>query len=92
MGAAGTQADRAIERRIVMRDFPAFTLCLDKRMIRQGAVLEDFRAGPGHEGLRPHDRSVASFHYDGRVYFNLIEEVGRNTKILNAESSDGKES
>lgn len=84
MGAAGSQTIRRSERRIVTRDFPAFTLFLDKHTIQKGAVLEDFRIGPGHEGLRPHDNNVASFHYQGQIYFNLSDEVSRNTKILQA--------
>jgi hypothetical protein len=85
MGTAGSQTARRIERRIVTQDFPAFTLFLDKHTIQKGAILEDFRAGPGHEGLRPHDASVASFHCHGRIYFNLFEEVCRNTEVLKSE-------
>jgi hypothetical protein len=60
-------------------------MSLDKHVIRKGTILDDFRAGPGHEGLRPHDANVASFHYHGQIYFNLFEEVSRNTEVLKAE-------
>jgi hypothetical protein len=87
MGVARPQADRH-ERRVVTRDFSAFTLRLDKHVIREGSILDDFRVGPGHEGLRPHDHNVVSFHYDGQVYFNLVQEVERKTRIVKAERLD----
>jgi hypothetical protein len=73
---------RRIERRVVTRGFPAFTLDLERRFIKEGAVLDDFRVGPGHEGLRPFDHNVASFHYEGQVYFNIMAEIARNTRVL----------
>lgn len=85
MGVARSQADRQVERRVVTGDFSAFTLRLDKHVIREGSILDDFRVGPGHEGLRPHDRNVVSFHYGGQVYFNLVQEIVRKTRILKAE-------
>ena len=71
-----------MDRRKVTRPFPAFTLRLEKHVIPTGAILADFRVGRGHEGLRPHDENVASFRYDGKVYFNLREEIVGNTESL----------
>lgn len=86
MGTPGSQRDgKRVERRVVTRGFSAFTLDLDKHLIREGAVLDDFRVGPGHEGLRPSDHNVASFHYEGQVYFNIRAEVVRHTRVLEKE-------
>ena len=74
--------DRRVERRVVTRAFSAFTLDLEKRLFPAGVVLDDFRIGPGHEGLRTLDHNVASFHYEGRVYFNIMAEVVRHTRVL----------
>ncbi|PWU11071.1 MAG: hypothetical protein C5B51_03370 [Terriglobia bacterium] len=71
-----------MERRQVTRSFAAFTLELEKHQIPADAILEDFRVGRGHEGLQPENRNVASFHYDGKVYFNILVEVVGNTKSL----------
>ncbi len=68
-------------------DFPAFTSKLKKRMIPAKAILHDFRIGPGHEGLSPHNPDVASFHYEGEIYFNVAYEVVGSTVIVNAGSS-----
>lgn len=85
MEMRGSHPARRVERRLVTRGFSAFTLDLEKRLFREGAVLDDFRIGPGHEGLRPLDHNVASFHYEGRVYFNIMAEVVRHTRILEKE-------
>jgi hypothetical protein len=71
-----------MESRRVISAFPAFTLTLNRHFIPEGAVLEDFRIGRGHEGLRPEDQNIVSFHYDGRVYFNLRPEVLSHTEHL----------
>jgi hypothetical protein len=85
MEVRGSHPARRVERRVVTRGFSAFTLDLEKRLFREGAVLDDFRIGPGHEGLRPLDDNVASFHYDGQVYFNIMAEVVRHTRVLEKE-------
>lgn len=55
---------------------------LQKREIPVNAVLHDFRMGPGHEGLGQHNPDVASFHYDGRVYFKVTQEIiGRTVNV-----------
>jgi hypothetical protein len=74
-----------MERRQATHSFPAYTLQLEKRVIPANAVLEDFRAGRGHEGLQPQNPDVASFHYDGGVYFNLLREIAGHTRILSRE-------
>ena len=80
--ADGSHPERRVERRVVTHAFSAFTLDLQKRLFREGAVLDDFRIGPGHEGLRTLDHNVASFHYEGQVYFNISIEVVRHTRVL----------
>ena len=45
-----SHSGRRVERRVVTRGFSAFTLDLEKRLFREGAILDDFRIGPGHEG------------------------------------------
>lgn len=67
--------------------FPAFTSNLKKRIIPAQAILHDFRMGPGHEGLAPHNPDVASFHYDGEIYFNVTHEVVDHTVIVSTGSS-----
>lgn len=65
-------------------EITAFTRNLDKRTIPAKAILRDFRIGPGHEGLASHNPDVASFHYEGDVYFNHAHEVVTRTVIVNA--------
>ncbi len=63
---------------------------LQKRTIPANAILHDFRMGPGHEGLAPHNPDVASFHYDGQVYFNVAHEiVGRTVPSKRQYNSTG---
>jgi hypothetical protein len=58
---------------------------LEKRTIPANAILHDFRVGPGHEGLAPFVNDVASFHYEGEVYFNMSHEiVGRTVVVTTA--------
>ena len=64
-----------------------YTSKLKKRIIPARAILHDFRVGPGHEGLAPHNPDVASFHYEGEIYFNVTDEILRNTVIVNAGSA-----
>lgn len=73
--------------RQAIADFPAYTAGLKKRTIPAKAILHDFRMGPGHEGLAPHNPDVASFHYEGEVYFNIMHEIVENTVIVSAGSS-----
>jgi hypothetical protein len=71
-----------MQTRQAQADLTAFTLRLGKITIPAKAVLHDFRMGPGHEGLAPHNRDVASFHYDDQVYFNIAEEIVGKTAIV----------
>jgi hypothetical protein len=80
--ASVSHPERRVERRVVTHAFSAFTLDLEKRLFWEGAVLDDFRIGPGHEGLRTLDHNVAWFHYEGQVYFNILVEVVRHTRVL----------
>ncbi len=63
-----------------------YTLELTMRTIPANAILHDFRLGPGHEGLAPHKPDVASFHYDGHVYFNVAHEIIGKTLIVSTGS------
>ena len=68
-------------------DFPAYTSKLKKRTIPAKAILHDFRTGPGHQGLSPHNPDVASFHYEGEIYFNVTHEVLDRTVIVSVGGS-----
>lgn len=70
-----------MEIRRTIEDLTVFTLELGKRTIPTDATLEDFRIGPGHEGLLPQNPKVASFHYEGRIYFNLAHEIVGKTIV-----------
>ena len=59
---------------------------LQKRTIPANAVLRDFRMGPRHEGLRPHNPDVTSFHFEGEVYFNVAHEIVGTTVNVSAGS------
>ena len=63
-----------------------YTLELTMRTIPAKAILHDFRVGPGHEELAPHNPDVASFHHDGLVYFNVVHEVIGKTLIVSTEA------
>lgn len=76
-----------VETRQAQAELTAYTLKLDKVTIPAKAVLHDFRLGPGHEGLAPHNPDVASFHYDGQVYFNIAQEIVGKTAILMSTGS-----
>jgi hypothetical protein len=77
-----------MQTRQAQSELTAFTLKLDKVTIPPRAVLHDFRQGPGHEGLAPHNPDVVSFHYDGQVYFNIAQEiVGRTVIVMSTESA-----
>ncbi len=68
-------------------DLSVFTSGLKKRIIPAKAILHDFRIGPGHEGLAPHNPDVVSFHYEGEIYFNVKHEIVERTVIVGAGSS-----
>jgi hypothetical protein len=68
-------------------ELTAYTLKLNKVTIPAKAVLHDFRVGPGHEGLAPHNPGVASFHYDGQLYFNIAHEIVGRTVIVSTGSA-----
>lgn len=68
-------------------ELSVYTSKLKKRKIPANAILHDFRIGPGHEGLAPHNPDVASFHYEGEVYFNITHEILGRTVIVSAGSS-----
>jgi hypothetical protein len=71
-----------MEIRRAIEDLTVFTLDLGKTIVPANAKLEDFRIGPGHEGLLPRNPKVASFHYEGQVYFNLTHEIVGKTAIV----------
>jgi hypothetical protein len=60
---------------------------LNKVTIPAKAVLHDFRLGPGHEGLAPHNPDEVSFHYDDEVYFNIAHEIVGKTVIVMTSGS-----
>jgi len=72
-----------MQTRQTRAELTAYTLHLRKRTIPANAVLHDFRVGPGHEGLAQHNPDVASFHYEGEVYFNVACEIIGRTVVVN---------
>lgn len=65
-------------------ELTAYTLDLNRRTIPSDSILYDFRVGPGHEGLAAHSPDVASFHYQGEVYFNVAHEIVGRSVVVNA--------
>jgi len=76
-----------MQTRRAQAELTAFTLKLDKLTIPARAVLHDFRMGPGHEGLAPHNPDVVSFRYDGQVHFNIAQEIVGKTVIVSVGSA-----
>ena len=64
-------------------ELTVYTMGLEKRTIPANAILHDFRVGAGHEGLGPFVIDVASFHYEGEVYFNMSHEIVGRTVVVN---------
>jgi len=77
-----------MQTRQAQAELLVFTRSLGTATIPAKSVLRDFRVGPGHEGLAPHNPDVASFHYDGQVYFNVAREIVGKTVIVHGGSSD----
>jgi hypothetical protein len=73
-----------MQTRQARTDLTVYTRGLEKRTIPANAILHDFRVGPGHEGLAPFVTDVASFHYQGEVYFNMSREIVGRTVVVNA--------
>ena len=73
-----------MQTRQARADLTVYTMELEKVTIPANAILHDFRVGPGHEGLAPYNTDVVSFHYEGKVYFNIVQDVVGRTVIVNA--------
>ena len=73
-----------MQTRQATQDLIVYTLDLRKHTIPTHSLLEDFRTGHGHQGLQAHNPNVASFHYEGRIYFNLANEIVPKTRIVRA--------
>jgi hypothetical protein len=73
-----------METRQARADLTAYTLKLEKRTIPANGILRDFRIGLGHEGPAPHNKDVVSFHFEGELYFNIVQEVVSKTVVVNA--------
>jgi hypothetical protein len=71
-----------MQTRQARRELTAYTLDLSKRTIPANAILHDFRAGPGHEGLAGHNPDVVSFHYEDQIYFNVSQEITGRTVVV----------
>ena len=64
-----------METRQAIRTFRAFALTYETRRIPADAILEDFRIGKGHEGNTPENRRLASFRYNGQIYYNAASHI-----------------
>jgi hypothetical protein len=73
-----------MQTRQARADLTVYTMELEKRTIPAEAMLYDFRVGLGHEGLAPFVTDVASFRYEGEMYFNMSHEIVGKTVIVNA--------
>ena len=73
--------------RQAIAELSVFTSGLKKKTIPARAILHDFRIGPGHEGLAPHNPDVTSFHYEGEIYFNVTHEIVGRTVIVSGAGS-----
>jgi hypothetical protein len=73
-----------MQTRQARAELTVYTMRLEKRTIPANAIFHDFRVGPGHEGLAPFVTDVASFHYEGEVYFNMSHEIVGRTVVVNA--------
>jgi hypothetical protein len=73
-----------MQTRQARTDLNVYTMKLEKRTIPANTILHDFRIGPGHEGLAPFVTDVASFHYEGEVYFNMSREIVGRTVVVKA--------
>jgi len=49
-------------------------------ILPKGAVLLDYRIGPGDEGHPRANPNLASFHVEGILYYSSISEVQEKTK------------
>jgi hypothetical protein len=76
-----------MQTRQTTSELTAYTSNLQKRTIPANVVLHDFRLAPGHEGPAQNSPDVASFHYDGQLYFNMAHEFIGKTVIVNASST-----
>ena len=73
-----------MQTRQARADLTAYTMELEKVTIPANAILNDFRVGAGHEGLAPFNTDVVSFHYEDKVYFNIVQEIVGKTAVVNA--------
>jgi hypothetical protein len=73
-----------MQTRQARADLTVYTMALEKVTIPANAILHDFRVGLGHEGLASFKTDVVSFHYEGAVYFNIVQEITGRTVIVNA--------
>jgi len=71
-----------MKTRRAIRIFPAFDLTYETKRIPAEAILQDFRIGKGHEGNAPENRRLASFHYEGRIYYNAASYIVGATKVI----------
>lgn len=70
------------EIRETAESFPALDLTGDPRQIPVGARLTEINLGPARPDLRHPDPKLASFHYDGQVYFGSAEELFQKTRAI----------
>jgi hypothetical protein len=73
---------KQMQTRQARSDLTVYTMELERRTIPANAILHDFRVGQGHEGLAPYVTDVASFHYEGEVYFNMAHEIVGGTVVV----------
>jgi len=70
------------EIRETAEPFPALDLTGNPRRIPVGARLTDVSLGPEHAGVPHTGPKLASFHYDGQVYFVSAGELFEKTRVV----------
>lgn len=72
------------EVREAVESFPALDLTGDPRQIPVGARLVEVHLGPAPPGHPLGDPKLASFHFDGQVYFGSADELFQKTRIISS--------
>jgi hypothetical protein len=70
------------EMRESVDTFPALDLAGEPLTIPPGARLSEVYLGPEADGVRHREPSLASFHFDGRVYFVGARELLSKTRVM----------
>ena len=82
---------RRVEIREAAELFAALDILGRPAKMPKGALLVDFRIGPGHEGHPPPNPNVASFRFEGVAYYANVSDVERKTKVTWASGGSAQQ-